>query len=476
MDLAKADLQVKFVDFKSISQAELPLEAGLNVLIGPNGAGKTCLFAGLKFFKDLLSTGTARAVARAGGPKSVIRRGAKSFSMSLRIPYGNRIYRRRPRSSTAEWSLTVRLSEPDGIPFLAAESIHARTDTGHSLFRFEKVLSSSGSAPRILASMAPPEEYGRDLFSMGHGDPKQAKALMQAKFNAIKKDLKEAAEANPDRSMLPVLATLDSRFAELGYSLFGLNEYNILPSVARQSTEPQPLPSMRADGGGVAEVIHALETKAFHRLESNVDMWDQDYMYPPYRSAWRFYFPQRRFAFGSHRAKEHPLASSLENILRELSAGVQPIDGVTTQIDPTTGRRFVVFQANGQNFYPDEVSDGTIKWLCILVSIYVPKSRTYLIEKPENFLHPWMQQRLVATMREQARRTGTVFVITTHSTTILNATEVGEIFVVTPSAGGTAVQRIPDPESVVRVLETSNFGLGDLWVSGAIAGVPGYDV
>lgn len=480
------EFKATFVNFKSISRAELPLASGLNVLIGPNGAGKTCLFAGLKFFKDLLATGTARAVARAGGPKSVMRRGADSFSMTMTVPYGKRTYRRRPRPSTAEWSFTVRLSQPDGIPFLAEESVLARTESGQILFRLGKTLSSAGDSPRITATLATLEEFGRDLFSFLQSPPlKLDKPAIITKFNSIQKELEYIAEANPDRSMLPICTSLDFQLANLHFSLAALNEYNISPSVARRSTEPQPLPTMRADGEGVAEVIHALETKAFHRLESaNLEMWEYDY-YSGYRAR-RHYMPHRLLfrqrQFGGfnpslgRRPTDHPLAASLESILRELSAGVQPIDGLTTQIDPTTGRRFVVFRAGGQNFFPDEVSDGTIKWLCILVSIYVPNSHIYLIEEPENFLHPWMQQRLVATMREQATKTGTIFALTTHSNTVLNATQMDEIFVVTPGSQGTTVERIPDPESVAKVLSTSNFGLGDLWVSGAIAGVPGYDV
>jgi predicted ATPase len=131
--------------------------------------------------------------------------------------------------------------------------------------------------------------------------------------------------------------------------------------------------------------------------------------------------------------------------------------------------------ARDQKFYPEEVSDGTIKWLCLLVSIYVSSSRIYLLEEPENFLHPWMQQRLISTMREQAELTKTIFVLTTHSSTILNATRLEEVFVVTPGDMGTRVQRIADREEVANVLTDSAFGLGDLWVSGAISGVPGSD-
>ena len=101
------------------------------------------------------------------------------------------------------------------------------------------------------------------------------------------------------------------------------------------------------------------------------------------------------------------LDHALANIIRDLAAAVRPIESVAVQMDPTSGKRFVVFNAEKHSFFPEEVSDGTIKWLCILVSIYVPFSRVYLLEEPENFLHPWMQQKLINIMRQQASKNGT---------------------------------------------------------------------
>jgi predicted ATPase len=126
--------------------------------------------------------------------------------------------------------------------------------------------------------------------------------------------------------------------------------------------------------------------------------------------------------------------------------------------------------ADGVKFYPDEVSDGTLKWVCLLTSIYVPFSAIYMLEEPENYLHPWMQQKLLQIMRSQS---DTVYLLTSHSATLLNSATPDEITVV-KSIGqvGTVATPIKDKFEVDTILGDTNFGVGDLWVSGAIGGVP----
>jgi predicted ATPase len=134
-----------------------------------------------------------------------------------------------------------------------------------------------------------------------------------------------------------------------------------------------------------------------------------------------------------------------------------------------------VFKAERDTFYPQEVSDGTVKWLCILVSLFVPFSKVYLLEEPENFLHPWMQQRLISIMREQARQNKTIFLLASHSATVLNAALPEEILIVRQGSQGTEVSTVGDADSIRQVLAASQFHLGDLWVSGAIGGVPTHE-
>jgi len=273
-----------------------------------------------------------------------------------------------------------------------------------------------------------------------------------------------------------MLAALDEATSHIYSSFLFLNEYNILPDVARASTEQLPFAQMAPNGGGLSEVIDALENRRYHKLEQ-LRLIDMEEVYGHERFFYRYrpYHPMRGYPSMFLRQRKRGrqlLENALDEINKELSAAVRPVTNVSVEIDPTSGRRFVVFRAGDETFYPEEVSDGTVKWLCILVSLFVPFSRVYLLEEPENFLHPWMQQRLIAVMREQAKQNDTIFLLSSHSATILNAAYPEEILVVKQADNGTEISKMADVASIRDVLADSDFHLGDLWVSGAIGGVP----
>ncbi len=245
-----------------------------------------------------------------------------------------------------------------------------------------------------------------------------------------------------------------------------LNEYNILPDAARQATDQLPFAAITPTGAGVSEVVHALKNKHYHRLGSSRT-------YESGRFARIDYSPRVVPPYaGFRRFRPRDVDTILDRINSELSLAVKSITGISTDIDPTNGKRFVVFESGSQKFYPEEISDGTIKWLSILISVFVPHSTIYLLEEPENFLHPWMQQQLIRLMREQDDHESVIYVLTTHSATVLNAARVEEITAVLSGDEGTKTERLEEREMIADTLEKSDFGLGDLWVSGILGAVP----
>lgn len=68
------------------------------------------------------------------------------------------------------------------------------------------------------------------------------------------------------------------------------------------------------------------------------------------------------------------------------------------------------------------VSDGTAKWFALVTAI-ITSSSLFIIEEPENFLHPRMQKEIVRIVRDLFTPEGAslLAVMTTHSETILNS-------------------------------------------------------
>ena len=91
--------------FKNAVMADLPR---LAALVGENGAGKSTLFDVFSFLKDALAQNVAKAVARRGGFKELVSRGADgpiSISLKFRETGG--------RLATHELSLARLFYTPD---------------------------------------------------------------------------------------------------------------------------------------------------------------------------------------------------------------------------------------------------------------------------------------------------------------------------------------------------------------------------
>jgi hypothetical protein len=332
--------------------------------------------------------------------------------------------------------------------------------------------------PKTHIALCTAEEYGRDLFSAWSDIYRdENKQTIYNKFMSRLNDLRTASKKDTNLSFFSTIAPLDAEIRKIRRKFQFLNEYNIIPDIARASTEQLQFAYMKPDGGSVSEVIYALENRNYHRIVEVKQFGEESGFRPRYLNMnwkvhpiyydWPFYdISERRFKRG------HSIENALGHINKELAAAVKPITAVGALIDPTNGKRFVIFRMGTDIFYPEEVSDGTIKWLCILVSIYVPYSQVYILEEPENFLHPWMQQRLVNIMREQAQKENMIVLLASHSATILNAANPDEVLIVAQTATGTKILEVKDKDQIERVLQDTDFRLGDLWVSGAIGGVP----
>lgn len=175
----------------------------------------------------------------------------------------------------------------------------------------------------------------------------------------------------------------------------------------------------------------------------------------PHRGDFVAAFAVRRFApepavmrFGADVDDTSPLASSGEN----LAAVVARIQGsekfpdfrldASYVLGELTGVRAVkderrrlwdleLEMRGGRVFTPAEVSDGTLRVLCLLAAVHDPADRgTFLVEEIENGLDPRYLGRLVSRLVERIEHVGTAQIIaTTHSPVI-----VGEAKRLTPES------------------------------------------
>jgi predicted ATPase len=473
----KPQLTIEIENFRGIQRARLDLSKGVNVLIGPNGSGKTSILAAAKFLRDVVTDGAALAMARSGGAARNYHRGQREISFRTTMNYGTRLLRRRKVPFVLHWEISIAQAGAEQISSIVYEAIRVQTDFEKPTTAFSlEIVRSDLNDPKTQVTR-PSRHFGTDIVRPVF--PRTGRARKEELFESLGarlRDILKAAKGQTDRSIVVASSQLDTALSRLVETISSANEYNFLPEVARQATDQLPAAQMSSSGAGLSEVVHALKNRQFDRLQATELPygwgWNRGYVQRHFRQAqyWAYY---QGFRAGYFRSRtQDGLPHALERIQSELAQAVRPIESIDTKIDPSNGRRFVVFKAGKHTFRPEEVSDGTIKWLCFLVSVFVPHSSIYMIEEPENFLHPWMQQRLIEIMRAESKRTDQIFLLTTHSATVLNAARVEEITVVQQRDGKTLVSHIEDRELVSNSLAKSGFGLGDLWVSGGIGAVP----
>jgi predicted ATPase len=122
-----------------------------------------------------------------------------------------------------------------------------------------------------------------------------------------------------------------------------------------------------------------------------------------------------------------------------------------------------------------DASFGTVRALALLAMLYDPDPPILTcIEEIDHGLHPHVFDRLVELVREASTRTQ--FLIATHSPALVNRLKPRELIVCERDAE-TGLARIPaaDPDEVQRIVDEGGpegYGLGELWFSGTLGGVP----
>lgn len=119
-------------------------------------------------------------------------------------------------------------------------------------------------------------------------------------------------------------------------------------------------------------------------------------------------------------------------------------------------------------FQPSQLSDGTIRFICLATALLQPKPpATVLIDEPELGLHPYAIKVLAELIRSAGERAQ--LVISTQSPTLLDHFEPKEIVVVNRSDGASTFARI-DSHELGDWLET--YSVGELWQKDVVRGGP----
>jgi predicted ATPase len=126
-----------------------------------------------------------------------------------------------------------------------------------------------------------------------------------------------------------------------------------------------------------------------------------------------------------------------------------------------------------------QMSSGEIVFIAFLSLICAPDElggTLFLIEEPENHLHPRLLETLMSLLRQVRQEVGdrnvahSQIVLATHSPYLLDQMNLDEIVWVEKKEGETRVLRPNDQEHLRRLVEDKALGLGELMFSKALGG------
>lgn len=155
-------------------------------------------------------------------------------------------------------------------------------------------------------------------------------------------------------------------------------------------------------------------------------------------------------------------------IVEEMKKLNSAMEDITTKIQGGTAQLFIHEKGLSQPIPAMRLSEGTIRYLCLLVILCHPTPPPLLcIEEPELGLHPDVLPIIAELLVEASQRTQ--LIVTTHSDVLVSALSEApdSVLVCERDDEGTHLRRL-EPASLNEWLE--KYSLGELWRMGEIGG------
>jgi predicted ATPase len=165
-----------------------------------------------------------------------------------------------------------------------------------------------------------------------------------------------------------------------------------------------------------------------------------------------------------NRMRQHPKAK--KEILEGLGELYENLSDFDVKIEGGTVQVFLT--ENEFTIPATRLSDGTLRYLCLLAILCDPKPPSLIcIEEPELGLHPDILPKLADYLVAASKRTQ--LIVTTHSDIIINAmSERPEVVLVCEKRNGcTEIRRLKENDLKVWL---EQYRLGQLWIQGQLGG------
>ena len=449
--------RIEIDGFKSLSNFELNLKPGLNILVGPNGVGKTNIVLFFEFLSKVITNKIGYAVSSIGGAGAIFKKtGSNTYQNDISFKVYGSIRINKSKSLTYEYKCVVNSSfEKDSIYF-SAQNLRFRSGTKFWLDPKEKRYSSTKWD--LEFEVRNEENLNKEILVKSINEKKISgiRHLPHGIEGASVKDnfIEFIRHSNSVQNSIakPILLFVHEYGHLIYQDLIGGETFNVEPTKVKGLEDAATPPGIKKDGSGLSTTLYAMK-KSKPKTENR----------------------SRYFYHLNYNEKTYD-PKTLQKIVKYLKLANSTIEDLDVENDPFDNKLiikiFIKVDGDDAVLPLSFMSDGTIKWLALITAILTSKT-IFSIEEPENFLHPWMQAEIANIMREhlESKQHESFVLMTTHSESLLNSSQPEEIIIVDMENGKTIAKRISDIKLIKEEISNSGFGLGHFYFLNSIQDV-----
>lgn len=438
--------------FRSLLDFETHLQAGMNVIVGPNGAGKSNFISFLDFLSTLVSEGLDSAISLAKGAGSIFslehhdhKSAYLEFSVTGQINidstnwyFGGKEYLDQTKNIIYNYSAKIVYNKRISQIYIENENLDIIPDLGRPL--------------KIVRTTDVHEEKFKTSFKLNPHNSNLYKLLKDYLYypgrhdsnNISVEDILEKLVA-PGESLMEALPIHAVGIGNLKYDISSYRSINVVPDSARKSSPVSRLSPMESNGENLCSTLYRLsrgELQNYGGIFSSGDSSE------------------------NQKSKFHSIVSWT----KEVSENIIDLYVRPDLLEAMLKGFVKIKSADKEIEIPlSKISDGTIKWIS-LVTILLSQSRYKIIEEPENYLHPNMQESFVSLCNSIADNSenSNQYIISTHSQTLLNCCEVHQIILFDSINSRTRSRSASHKDELIAMMDDSGFGVGDLYRMGAL--------
>ena len=441
--------------FRGLKDLKLELKPNLNVLVGPNGSGKSSILGGLELLSYIVQGELTQIRHKFGinKPDELFHVDAIDKEIHIKVQGTNKTDCRNILCNRNQSEPDNNDSVDDGItPSTIAKNFTEKQLDGfvslQTNYEYECKINfdTQTQLPLFFSfqsvcmdfSFKIKEEtyrnyfeykYDRGILIKGKNDIEAIGKYIVPNVTFIDKDFDQQSDKFISESFVKYLKNFLYPVNNIVEDLSFGKAYDINPNSIKNDNKQHIKLNLEYDGSGLADLLMDLKTVNLEKYKEVVffmkklsrDIVDFDVNYNDYENR-------------------------NEIFMKQLTTSSK--DNVTT-------------------LPLNSISDGTLKWISSTV-VAMLTDRPIVIEEPENFLHPEMQERLINLIREEVETNGQIGILTTHSESILNSLNPSEVILVHLCNRITRANRVVQPEKLQKHMNQTGFSLGWIYQTGTL--------